>query len=129
MRKKLWFWQVILLVALFGFWHVATHPELVPPFVWDNPNRAAFFFGEPVKILKDVYAWFAGGEIYPHLWVTLQGAAPGVSLVFFFAYFGVYQGVKEVSPFVLGNATMPGGDAPPAAGLRVPALGHRVGVL
>ena len=75
MRKKLWIWQVVLLVAIFGLWHVATHPELVPPFVWDNPDRAAFFFGEPVKIFKVIVAWFAGGEIYPHLWVTLQETA------------------------------------------------------
>ena len=72
MKKKLWIWQCLLLVAIFAFWHVATHPEILPPFVWDNPDRAAFFFGEPVKIFKAVYVWFAGGEIYPHLWVTLQ---------------------------------------------------------
>ena len=75
MKKKLWIWQCLLLVAIFAFWHVATHPEILPPFVWDNPDRAAFFFGEPVKIFKAVYVWFAGGEIYPHLWVTLQETA------------------------------------------------------
>ena len=167
MRKKLWIWQVVLLVAIFAFWHVATHPELIPPFVWDNPDRAAFFFGEPVKIFKVIVEWFAGGEIYPHLWVTLQetalafvigsvlglviglwlGLTPfasalldpyikamnamprvvlapifmvwfglgiwskvalGVTLVFFIVFFNVYQGVKEVSPVVLNNATMLG---------------------
>jgi NitT/TauT family transport system permease protein len=167
MRRKLWIWQVVLLVAIFAFWHVATNPDLIPPFVWDNPDRAAFFFGEPVKIFKVIGVWFAGGEIYPHLWVTLQetalafvigsvlglviglwlGLTPfasalldpyikamnamprvvlapifmvwfglgiwskvalGVTLVFFIVFFNVYQGVKEVSPVVLSNATMLG---------------------
>jgi NitT/TauT family transport system permease protein len=166
-RKRLWIWQALLLVAIFGFWHVATSPDLIPPFVWDNPNRAAFFFGEPVKIFKAIADWFASGEIYPHLWVTLQetalaffigsalglaiglwlGLTPfasalmdpyikamnamprvvlapifmvwfglgiwskvalGVTLVFFIVFFNVYQGVKEVSPVVLSNATMLG---------------------
>jgi NitT/TauT family transport system permease protein len=75
MKRRLWIWQVVLLVAVFGIWHVATDPELIPPFVWDNPDRAAFFFGEPVKIFKVIGAWFASGEIYPHLWVTLQETA------------------------------------------------------
>lgn len=74
-NRRLWIWQLALLGAIFAFWHVATHPDLVPPFVWDNPNRAAFFFGEPVKILQVVLAWFSSGEIYPHLWVTLQETA------------------------------------------------------
>jgi NitT/TauT family transport system permease protein len=167
MRRKLWIWQFLLLVAIFGFWHVATHPDLIPPFVWDNPNRAAFFFGEPVKIFGAIWDWFRTGEIYPHLWVTLQetalafvigsvlglaiglwlGLTPfasalmdpyikaanamprvvlapifmvwfglgiwskvalGVTLVFFIVFFNVYQGVKEVSPVVLNNATMLG---------------------
>jgi NitT/TauT family transport system permease protein len=167
MRKNLWIWQVALLVAIFVLWQVLTQPELIPPVVWDNPNRAAFFFGEPVKMLKVIWVWFTDGEIYPHLWVTLQetalafvigsalglaiglwlGLSPtasalfdpyitamnamprvvlapifmvwfglgiwskvalGVTLVFFIVFFNVYQGVKEVSPVVLNNATMLG---------------------
>jgi NitT/TauT family transport system permease protein len=34
--------------------------------------------------------------------------ALGVTLVFFIVFFNVYQGVKEVSPVVLNNATMLG---------------------
>ncbi len=47
----------------------------MPPFVWDNPNRAAFFFGEPVKIFSAIWVWFSEGAIYQHLWVTLQETA------------------------------------------------------
>jgi NitT/TauT family transport system permease protein len=64
-------WQVLLLAALFGLWHVGTSPTLLPPLYFDDPNRAAFFFGEPLKVLGRIWNWFAGGDIYRHLWVTL----------------------------------------------------------
>jgi NitT/TauT family transport system permease protein len=68
-------WQALMLVALFGLWHVLSSPELLPPIVWDNPHRAAFFFGEPVKMAKVIWVWFSEGTIYEHLWVTLQETA------------------------------------------------------
>jgi NitT/TauT family transport system permease protein len=74
-RGKLRFFQLLLLVAIFVFWQLATDPELIPPLVWDNPHRAAFFFGEPVKMFQVIWEWFSVGTIYPHLWVTLQETA------------------------------------------------------
>ena len=73
--KRVRILQVGLLVALFATWQVLSQPGLVPPFVWDNPDRAAFFFGEPVKIFRVIWGWFTDGTIYPHLWVTLQETA------------------------------------------------------
>ena len=67
--------QLLLLIALFVAWQLLAQPGLIPPFVWENENRAAFFFGEPVKIFKVIWVWFSGGEIYQHLWVTLQETA------------------------------------------------------
>ena len=64
-------WQVLLLAAVFVFWHVGTSPTLLPPLYFDDPNRAAFFFGEPIKVFGRIWNWFAGGDIYRHLWVTL----------------------------------------------------------
>lgn len=64
-------WQLLVLIAVFVVWHVLTVPDLLPPFYFGDPNRAAFFFGEPLKVLGRVWTWFAGGEIYGHLWVTL----------------------------------------------------------
>ena len=65
-------WQVGLLVAIFAIWHVMTKPGLIPPFVFENDQQAAFFFGEPLKIFSRIWAWFVGnGDIYQHLWVTL----------------------------------------------------------
>jgi len=77
MRRRLWIWQLLLLAAIFALWQVLTQPGLVPPFFWDNPDRAAFFFGEPVKIFKVIWAWFTDetGAIYQHLWVTLEETA------------------------------------------------------
>ncbi len=64
-------WQVTLFISILAFWHVATSPTLLPPIYFDDPNKAAFFFGEPFKVLSRVWVWFASGSIYPHLWVTL----------------------------------------------------------
>ncbi|HSW84447.1 MAG TPA: hypothetical protein VLH12_13275, partial [Usitatibacter sp.] len=75
MRRHLWIWQVAMLALIFTAWQVLAQPDLVPPFVWENPNRASFFFGEPVKIFRVIWEWFTGGAIYQHLWVTLQETA------------------------------------------------------
>jgi NitT/TauT family transport system permease protein len=71
MKRYLRVWQLLMLALLFVAWQLATQPDLIPPFVWDNPNRAAFFFGEPVKIFQVIWAWFSEGTIYKHLGVTL----------------------------------------------------------
>ncbi|MGH8705159.1 MAG: ABC transporter permease [Burkholderiales bacterium] len=64
-------WQLLLLAGLFAAWHVFTVPGIVPPIYFDDPYKAAFFFGEPLKVLSRIWNWFAGGDIYRHLWVTL----------------------------------------------------------
>src|SRR5213083_805245 len=70
-NRALRFWQAALFLAFLAFWHVATSPTLLPPFYFDNPHKAAFFFGEPLKVLARTWDWFSSGTIYPHLWVTL----------------------------------------------------------
>jgi NitT/TauT family transport system permease protein len=68
----LWLWQLSLLVLLFVFWHVMTVPGLIPPFMFENDRQAAFFFGEPLKMMVRVWDWFVGdADIYQHLGVTL----------------------------------------------------------
>jgi NitT/TauT family transport system permease protein len=70
--KHLRLWQSLLLLGLFAFWHVMTTPGLLPNFMFDNDRQAAFFFGEPAKVLGRVWAWFVGdANIYTHLAVTL----------------------------------------------------------
>jgi len=69
---NLWLWQVGLLLALLGFWHVMTVPGLIPPMMFDNDSQAAFFFGEPLKVGERIWAWFVtDADIYQHLGVTL----------------------------------------------------------
>ena len=63
--KRLWVYQVLLLVAVFGAWHVATATEILPP----------FFFGKPLVVLEKTWEWFASGKIYGHLWITLVETA------------------------------------------------------
>jgi NitT/TauT family transport system permease protein len=65
------FWQALLLVGVFAAWHLLAVPGIVPPFYFDDPHKAAFFFGEPLKVLERIWNWFLGGDIYRHLWVTL----------------------------------------------------------
>ncbi len=74
-RPYLYLIQAALLLGIFSLWHICTTPGLIPPIFFDNENRAAFFFGEPLKIFQAIFAWFKSGEIYPHLWVTLQETA------------------------------------------------------
>jgi len=65
-------WQLAVLVAVFGLWHVLTKPGLIPPVVFENDRQAAFFFGEPVKVAQRIWTWFvAEADIYRHLAVTL----------------------------------------------------------
>ncbi len=64
-------YQVLVLALVFALWYALTSPTLLPPIYFDDPNQAAFFFGEPQKVLARVWNWFVSGEIYRHLWVTL----------------------------------------------------------
>ena len=73
--KSLRTWQVLMLAGLFVFWYVATHPTLVPPVYFDNPHKAAFFFGQPLEVFGRIWTWFTSGSIYPHLGVTLLETA------------------------------------------------------
>ncbi len=68
-------WQVLLFVAVMAFWYAATSPTLLPPIYFDDPHKAAFFFGQPLIVLERIWVWFSSGSIYPHLWVTLVETA------------------------------------------------------
>src|SRR5438876_10481463 len=63
--------QVLLFVLLLVIWYVLTSPTLLPPIYFTEANQAAFFFGEPIHVFARRWRWFASGEIYEHLWVTL----------------------------------------------------------
>src|SRR6058998_1877209 len=110
-NRALRFWQVALFLAFLAFWHVATSPTLLPPFYFDNPHKAAFFFGEPLKVLARTWDWFSSGTIYPHLWVTLVetvlafviGTVLGLGMGLWLALiFAVWFGLDIASKVALG---------------------------
>ncbi len=70
-RPRLALYHVLLLGAVLLFWYAMTEPGLIPPFYFDDPTRAKFFFGQPLEVLQRIWIWFAGGGIYLHLGVTL----------------------------------------------------------
>jgi len=59
---------VLLLAAVFAFWHAMTSPGLVSE---EFAKKSAFFFGRPLEVLKVIWVWFTSGKIYPHLGITL----------------------------------------------------------
>ncbi len=64
-------WQVLMMIGFFLLWHVLAVPGILPPIYFDDASKAAFFFGEPLKVFARVWEWFYSGDIYAHLWVTL----------------------------------------------------------
>ena len=63
--------QFAVLALLVAAWYLLTAPGLLPSFYFDQDNRAAFFFGEPQKVFWVIVDWFATGDIFIHLGVTL----------------------------------------------------------
>jgi NitT/TauT family transport system permease protein len=59
--RVLWFWQLLLAMAVFAVWYLLTETGILPP----------FFFGRPLQVVRNGWDWFASGKIYPHLAVTL----------------------------------------------------------
>jgi len=62
--------QLLVLVVCLLAWGILTDPR-VPAIYFDNPDKAAFFFGQPLEVADRLVRWFVSGEIYRHLWVTL----------------------------------------------------------
>ena len=106
-------WQWGLLAAIFVFWWAMTKPGLIPAFFFSDDSQAAFFFGEPVIILQRIWEWFAGGEIYSHLGVTLYetvmafviGTVAGLAVGLWLALSPVAPAVAD--PFIKGFNSMP----------------------
>ncbi len=69
--------QFLVVCLVVAFWYVMTAPGLIPPFYFDKANRAAFFFEQPQKVFWVIVEWFATGEIFGHLGITLLETALG----------------------------------------------------
>ena len=70
-RARLVLYHALLLGGVFLFWYAMTEPGLIKPFWFDDPTRAKFFFGQPLKVFQRIWTWFSSGSIYVHLGVTL----------------------------------------------------------
>lgn len=112
-RLRLRALQLLLLAALLGAWHLLTSPTLLPPFYFDTPTQAAFFFGEPLKVFGRVIDWFASGEILRHLGVTLFetlmafaiGTAAGLAVGLWLALAPTASAVLD--PYIKAANSMP----------------------
>ena len=51
-RARLVLYHALLLGGVFLFWYAMTEPGLIPPFWFDDPTRAKFFFGQPLKVFQ-----------------------------------------------------------------------------
>jgi len=110
---RLRFLQILVLVLLIATWYVLTAPGLVPPFYFEQANRAAFFFGEPQKVFWVIVEWFATGEIFGHLGITLLETALGFTIG---SVFGLGVGLwlalsptasAVMDPYIKGFNSMP----------------------
>jgi len=107
-------WQIGILLLIFVFWHAMTTPGLLPNFMFDNDRQAAFFFGEPLKILERIWVWFVtDADIYIHLYVTLAetlmafgiGAASGLGAGLWLALSPMASAILE--PYIKALNSMP----------------------
>ena len=106
-------WQWGLRAAIFVCWWAMTKPGVIPAVFFSDDSQAAFFFGEPVIILQRIWEWFAGGEIYSHLGVTLYetvmafviGTVAGLAVGLWLALSPVAAAVAD--PFIKGFNSMP----------------------
>jgi NitT/TauT family transport system permease protein len=96
-------YRALLFVALMLIWYGLTATRVLPP----------FFFGEPVKVFRQIWIWLAGGSIYPHLATTLLE-----TLLAFFGgtvlglVFGLWLGLRPtasalLAPYLKGLNSMP----------------------
>jgi NitT/TauT family transport system permease protein len=80
--------QIGVAVAMIAVWHVLTTTTLI-----GDPDKLQFFFSTPADVARQIWAWFANGSIWYHLWITLSeailafviGAVAAILLGFWFA--------------------------------------------
>ena len=100
--------QVAVAVVAILLWHLFTTTSLV-----GDPSRMQFFFSTPDAVARQIWAWFADGSIWYHLWITLSeavlafviGALAAVVLGFWFARRPRLAAVFD--PYVKGANALP----------------------
>lgn len=100
---RLRFWQILLLVIVLSIWHYAS-----------LDRNIAFFFGQPIEVVKVIWAWFVtNGDIYHHLGITLSetllafviGTVAGLA---FGLWLGLSPGASALlDPYITAANSMP----------------------
>ncbi|MDP3204438.1 MAG: ABC transporter permease, partial [Hydrogenophaga sp.] len=107
-------WQFGLLAVVFVFWYAMTKPGLLPNFMFENDRQAAFFFGEPLRVIERIWVWFVtDADIYQHLGVTLAetvmafaiGSAAGLGGGLWLALSPMASAILE--PYIKAMNSMP----------------------
>ncbi len=107
-RPRLLAAQVGVGLALLLLWHVVT---AFP--IFGSVKNAQFFFSTPLDVILRVGKEFASGEIWRHLWITLQetllafvfGAAGGIAMGFLFARREVLAAIFD--PYIKAANALP----------------------
>ena len=102
-KLRVWTVRITLLVALLAWWQIAA----------DSSNTTRFFIGTPLNVATVVYHWFASGEIYYHLGITLLetvlafllGAGLALVIGLWLALSTFWSAVAD--PFIKAVNTMP----------------------
>jgi NitT/TauT family transport system permease protein len=105
--------QFSTLAVLVFLWYALTKPGLIPPFYFEQDNRAAFFFGEPAKVFWVIVDWFWSLEIFEHLGYTLLetvlgfviGAGFGLGIGLWLALSPTASAIGD--PYIKGFNSMP----------------------
>ena len=102
-KLRVWTVRIALLVVLLGWWQIAA----------DLSNTTRFFIGTPLDVSAIIYHWFASGEIYYHLGITLLetmlafvlGAGMALVIGLWLALSAFWSAVTD--PFIKAVNTMP----------------------
>jgi NitT/TauT family transport system permease protein len=62
--------QCAVAITVLAVWEIASTTTL-----FGDPHMIEFFFSTPTAVARQIWAWFAEGSIWRHLWITLLEAA------------------------------------------------------
>lgn len=87
-RTGLFAIQCAVAIAVMAVWEIGSTTTL-----FGDPHKIEFFFSTPTAVARQIWAWFAEGSIWRHLWITLLeaalafaiGSAGGIVIGFWFA--------------------------------------------
>ncbi len=100
---RIWLTRIILFGGIVAWWQTSA----------DSSNTTRFFIGTPLDVTAVIYDWFASGEIYYHLGITLLetllafflGAGLAIIVGLWLALSRFWSAVTD--PFIKAINTMP----------------------